>query len=339
VSRTCRVVPATGTLVRTAVAAPDTDSRYTLSRPAASREYRCRRADIRLSADWNPLHGTDSDDFLTWDAVDASATPGRYAGCLRGYDADPAVRAHKSGCLNLLSIEPGALIVEVGSGLGQDARAMAERAGPTGLVVAVERSRTLIGAARSAPSDAAPPVVYVQGDALALPLPDRRADGCWVERTLQHVADPVQALRELIRVARPGARIVATEPDWDTLMLETGAAGSAADADEAVVSHAIAAHVRDGIRNPRIGAQLQALFAELGAPPIEMLRLEIVVTAPAVAEALLSMTRCANELLAAGEISADQAAGWNRALHEAGATRRFSLSVSCYSVVGVVPAS
>lgn len=271
--------------------------------------------------------------------MDVSATPGRYAGCLRGYDADPVVRAHKRRCLDLLSIEPGDLIVEVGSGLGQDARAMAERAGRDGLVVAVERSRTLIGAARSAPSDAAPPVLYVQGDALALPLPDRRADGCWVERTLQHVADPAQALRELIRVARPEARIVATEPDWDTLMLEVGVSGSVADADLTVVSHAIAAQVRDGIHHPRIGARLEELFAELGAQPIEVLQLEIVVTAPAVAEALLSTARRANELLAAGKISAEQAADWTSALHDAGAARRFSLSVRCYSVVGAVPAA
>ncbi len=50
------------------------------------------------------------------------------------------------------------------------------------------------------------PCVFVHGDALALPVPDQRADVSCVGFGIRNVADRRQGMRELQRVIRPGGR-------------------------------------------------------------------------------------------------------------------------------------
>jgi len=56
----------------------------------------------------------------------------------------------------------------------------------------------------------------VVADAHSLPFPSESFDGAWADRTFQHLADPLAALRELVRVVRPGGRIVIADPDYGT---------------------------------------------------------------------------------------------------------------------------
>ena len=61
------------------------------------------------------------------------------------------------------------------------------------------------------------PVPKVAGDAMALPLADGSVDGVVISFGLRNVADPDAALREFLRVTRPGGRLVVCEfssPSW-----------------------------------------------------------------------------------------------------------------------------
>jgi demethylmenaquinone methyltransferase / 2-methoxy-6-polyprenyl-1,4-benzoquinol methylase len=65
------------------------------------------------------------------------------------------------------------------------------------------------GAARDVPK--------VAGDAMALPLADESVDGVVISFGLRNVADPDAALRDFLRVTRPGGRLVVCEfssPTW-----------------------------------------------------------------------------------------------------------------------------
>jgi SAM-dependent methyltransferase len=56
--------------------------------------------------------------------------------------------------------------------------------------------------------DAAPgPGVDVVGDIHALPIPDESYDAVFCTGTLEHVRDPVQAVREIFRILKPGGLV------------------------------------------------------------------------------------------------------------------------------------
>ncbi|HYE20370.1 MAG TPA: ubiquinone/menaquinone biosynthesis methyltransferase [Tepidisphaeraceae bacterium] len=52
---------------------------------------------------------------------------------------------------------------------------------------------------------------FLNGDALALPLPDASADVVSIAFGIRNVADPLAALREFRRVLRPGGRVIVLE--------------------------------------------------------------------------------------------------------------------------------
>jgi demethylmenaquinone methyltransferase/2-methoxy-6-polyprenyl-1,4-benzoquinol methylase len=58
---------------------------------------------------------------------------------------------------------------------------------------------------------AAGPVRFAAGDALALPFRDRAFDAVTISFGLRNVADPDAALAEMLRVTRPGGRLVICE--------------------------------------------------------------------------------------------------------------------------------
>lgn len=54
----------------------------------------------------------------------------------------------------------------------------------------------------------------VNGDALTLPFPDECVDRVIAAEVLEHIPDDERALRELVRVLRPGGRMAVTVPTW-----------------------------------------------------------------------------------------------------------------------------
>jgi SAM-dependent methyltransferase len=109
--------------------------------------------------------------------------------------------------VEFLQVRPRTRVLEVGSGLGILASAVA-RAAEGVRVVGVEMSSAQIAAA-----DRGEPVVLVQADAHALPVADRVFDLVYVRFLLEHVQDPRAVLLELRRVLRPGGRVAVMEND------------------------------------------------------------------------------------------------------------------------------
>lgn len=54
-------------------------------------------------------------------------------------------------------------------------------------------------------------LLYINGDALALPLPDACADVVSIAFGIRNVQDPAKALREFRRILRPGGRVIILE--------------------------------------------------------------------------------------------------------------------------------
>jgi ubiquinone/menaquinone biosynthesis C-methylase UbiE len=109
--------------------------------------------------------------------------------------------------IDFLAVPTNGRVLEVGSGLGLLASEVAESAERVG-VWGVEQSAEQIAAAVRHPR-----VIYVRGDAHHLDFPDGTFDLAYARYVLEHVADPLQVLREMRRVTRAGGRVAACEND------------------------------------------------------------------------------------------------------------------------------
>ena len=116
---------------------------------------------------------------------------------------------------------PGAVAVDVGSGTGVVTRMLADLVRPGGMAVGVEPNPALrelaIGRAAAAGSSA----TFTDGTAADLPMCVESVDLVWCERVLQHLVDPVSALREMHRVLRPGGRALVIDADHRTRVNST----------------------------------------------------------------------------------------------------------------------
>jgi len=110
-------------------------------------------------------------------------------------------------------------VLDFGSGLGHMAVAFAERVGPQGRVVGIERSPDQIAAARAFER---PNLEFRIGDATDPPL----EEGEWgtfdlvhARFLLEHVPDPLAVVRRMVAAARPGGRVVLADDDHEILRL------------------------------------------------------------------------------------------------------------------------
>jgi SAM-dependent methyltransferase len=98
-------------------------------------------------------------------------------------------------------------VADVGCGTGVVAQRAAERVGASGAVVGIDVSPAMLEVARSLPAPGGASIEWREAPAEQLPLPDASVDLVLCAQALQFVQDRERALREMRRVARPGARI------------------------------------------------------------------------------------------------------------------------------------
>ena len=106
---------------------------------------------------------------------------------------------------------PGMRVVDVGCGAGATLPAMLELVGPSGHITAVEPNEERLAAAQV--STGSPQVAFVRSSLPRISLPSASADFVWSQFVFEYLADPAAALEELIRIARPGGKVVVSDVD------------------------------------------------------------------------------------------------------------------------------
>lgn len=108
--------------------------------------------------------------------------------------------------LRLLDVHAGDIVLDVACGPGNTTRTLVDEVGSDGLAVGVDSSATMLAqAVREIPAGS--PVGYVRADAVDLPFAAATFDAVSCYGALYLMDHPVGALREMIRVLRPGGRI------------------------------------------------------------------------------------------------------------------------------------
>ncbi|QLL06856.1 class I SAM-dependent methyltransferase [Mycobacterium vicinigordonae] len=111
-------------------------------------------------------------------------------------------------------LRAGISLLDIGCGPGTITADFATRIAP-GSVTAVEQTDDALSLARAEmESRGLRNVAFLTSDVHALDLPDDTFDVVHAHQVLQHVADPVQALREMKRVCAPGGIVAARDADY-----------------------------------------------------------------------------------------------------------------------------
>ncbi|MEU7550751.1 methyltransferase domain-containing protein [Streptomyces sp. NPDC044571] len=113
-------------------------------------------------------------------------------------------------------LRPGMSVLDVGCGPGTITADLAELVSPGGHVTAVDAARDVVEQASAYVKERglAGAVSFATADVHALDFPDGSFDVVHAHQVLQHVGDPVQALREMRRVCRPGGVVAARDADY-----------------------------------------------------------------------------------------------------------------------------
>lgn len=108
-------------------------------------------------------------------------------------------------------IPEGATVLDLGCGAGLDTLIAAKRAGPTGKVIAVDFSETMLERARKAAKLGAANVKFHRADAESLPIEDASVDVALVNGIFNLNPARPSIFDELARVVRPGGAVYASE--------------------------------------------------------------------------------------------------------------------------------
>lgn len=147
---------------------------------------------------------------------------GQQAVYTHGYH-DAVMRSHSwrtaenSAAYLLGELTPGRTVLDVGCGAGTITADLAALVAP-GRLTAVDVSEDVLGKARAqAAGRGLDNLAFAVEDVHALRFADGSFDVVHAHQVLQHLADPVRALREMRRVCRPGGVVAARDADYASM--------------------------------------------------------------------------------------------------------------------------
>lgn len=126
--------------------------------------------------------------------------------------------------LTQVELLPGDRVLDLGCGSGTHFAWIAAIIGPEGRIVGLDADAENLEIARSRiagqPYEGRVELRQLpSADLSPLPFEDGSFDAVWCAGSLQYVADPVAAIREMVRVTRPGGKVAAQDVEMHPMLL------------------------------------------------------------------------------------------------------------------------
>lgn len=260
--------------------------------------------------------------FANVDQADSAELVGR----LDTMHALEFFRAYKAETFTLMRLAAGASAADIGCGTGEDARRIAEIVGETGRVVGFDISEAMLNEARSRHNSSVPNLQFVQSAADALKAPSGSFDAVRADRVLTHVPDANAALREMIRVVKPGGRIVVSEPDMP---------GSWVNNAHHATSTRILQAIAHSCASPFAARELYHGFRDAGLADVRLILRPVALTDPQAADNILRFGAAIQTMIENGKLDAEEARLWLADFEERRRTGRFLGGATIFIAVGV----
>lgn len=172
--------------------------------------------------------------------------------------------ADEAAAFLLPHLRPGMRLLDVGCGPGSITRGLAERLAP-GPVVGIDLSRdALDGARRDAAARGLTNLRYEEASVYQMPFAAGAFDVVYAHQVLQHLRERPSAVREMLRVVRPGGLVAVRDVDWGTAVYWPR---------DRWIDRFIEVHHQAWYKNggePQMGRQLRALFNAAGVDDLEI---------------------------------------------------------------------
>jgi SAM-dependent methyltransferase len=187
--------------------------------------------------------------------VDGSDDPSSYIDYLVQSNANEQMRATKQHLISVLNLQRGDHVLDAACGVGHDAQTLSRLVGRAGLVVGIDKSKAMIQVAKKRTHRLNLSLEFHVCDAHRLNYPQETFDGSIIFGAFTLFEHPSEVLTQILRVLKPGKRLVVMEPDWDTLVIST----DDEDSDSLLINI-----LRQSVRHSGIAHRLPTLFRQVG---------------------------------------------------------------------------
>jgi ubiquinone/menaquinone biosynthesis C-methylase UbiE len=164
---------------------------------------------------------------------------------------------YKRRIYELIRPDEGIRLLDVGCGPGLDSGFYANVVGDKGLAVGIDLDPWMIKLALARSNNKN--IVFAVGDAQSTPFASGYFDACVADRLLQHAADAVGVINELVRVTAAGGQIIVADSDWCTLSI---------DMPDYELERRFVRAILKVIKNGCAGRQLRRLLSENGVTDV-----------------------------------------------------------------------